>query len=164
VSEYREIRLTQGQVTIVDAADFDWLNQWKWFARWSPGMQSFYATRNLPRVNGKQRHVDMHRVILGLGFGDPREGDHRDPLKTLDNRRSNLRIATSVQNQYNRRLNCTTGTGYKGVDYVKRTRKYRARITVNGTTVVCGYDSTPSGAHELYVAAAELLHGEFARV
>lgn len=28
--DYRTIPLTQGQVTIVDAADYKWLNQWKW--------------------------------------------------------------------------------------------------------------------------------------
>ena len=27
---YREIPLTQGQVALVDAADYEWLMQWEW--------------------------------------------------------------------------------------------------------------------------------------
>jgi hypothetical protein len=33
--EYRLIPLTQGQFAKVDAADFEWLNQWKWCSNWS---------------------------------------------------------------------------------------------------------------------------------
>ena len=29
----KEIQLTQGQVAIVDDADFEWLRQWKWHAQ-----------------------------------------------------------------------------------------------------------------------------------
>lgn len=32
MSETREIPLTQGLVTIVDAEDYEWLMQWKWYA------------------------------------------------------------------------------------------------------------------------------------
>lgn len=28
----RKIKLTQGKYTVVDDIDFDWLNQWNWFA------------------------------------------------------------------------------------------------------------------------------------
>ena len=28
----REISLSQGQVALVDDADYSWLSQWKWFA------------------------------------------------------------------------------------------------------------------------------------
>ena len=34
--EYRIIPLTQGQVAIVDAADYESLMRWKWQAKWEP--------------------------------------------------------------------------------------------------------------------------------
>jgi hypothetical protein len=29
----KEIPLTLGKVAVVDAADYEWLSQWKWYAR-----------------------------------------------------------------------------------------------------------------------------------
>ncbi len=39
------IPLTQGKVTIVDDADFDWLNQWKWYA--FKNRNTWYAGRDI---------------------------------------------------------------------------------------------------------------------
>jgi hypothetical protein len=33
--DYRLIPLSQGQFAKVDAADYEWLNHWKWNARWA---------------------------------------------------------------------------------------------------------------------------------
>jgi hypothetical protein len=57
--EYRTIPLTQGQVAIVDAADFDWLNQYKKFhvLAWSHVSCADpvgEASKALPATLGKQ--------------------------------------------------------------------------------------------------------------
>jgi hypothetical protein len=88
---YREIPLTQGQVTLVDASDFDWLSRWKWHAYFDPKTRTFVAKRK-ERVNGKWRSVFMHKEILGLKHGDKRRAWHMKNGATLDNRRSNLYI------------------------------------------------------------------------
>lgn len=99
---YREIPLTQGQVALVDGADFENLVRWRWKALWNNHTQSYYAV-STQIVDGKRHFYRMHRVILGLGFGDKRVGDHIVSGTTLDNRRSNLRILDSSENQWNRR-------------------------------------------------------------
>lgn len=66
--EYRTIPLTKGQVAIVDAADYEWLSQWNWYANYSKTTKHFYAM--------KWPSTAMHRLILGLRAGNPLHGDH----------------------------------------------------------------------------------------
>src|ERR1017187_9285416 len=58
----REIKLTQGKVTLVDDEDYDLLCLFNWYAQ--RDNKTFYAVRRLPRVNGKQKTEYMHRIIL----------------------------------------------------------------------------------------------------
>lgn len=44
--EEHRIQLTRGQFAIVNEADFEQLNQWRWFATWNRYTRSFYAARN----------------------------------------------------------------------------------------------------------------------
>ena len=64
------IHLTRGQVAVVDSADFDWLNQWKWSAHFAPCTRTFYAVRNAKKVNGKRGNIWMHREIMGCVKGE----------------------------------------------------------------------------------------------
>ena len=117
----KEIPLTQGKVAIVDDADFDWLNQWKWH---------YAAAGYAARAAGgrKNRHIlYMHRLITDA----PAEAhvDHRDH-DGLNNRRNNLRIATPSQNRYNTRLS-RGSSKYKGVRYSTRGKMWVAVIHAN---------------------------------
>lgn len=162
---YREIVLTRGQVTIVDAHNYEWLNSFKWFAHWSPRVKAFYAVRSPLRIKGQKRRglIQMHRMILGLPYNDPRQGDHIDPSKTLLNIESNLRIATSSQQKMNQRLRCDNASGYKGVYLNKGFGKWYWQITVNGKcTTGCYFDSAKL-AHEDRCQNLPNFHGEFAR-
>lgn len=155
--DYRTIELTQGQVALVDAIDYAWLMQYKWSAWWSKCNQSFYA------ISGTHPSYYMHRAILWLAKGDKRKGDHQH-RDTLDNRRSNLRIATSQQNIRNSRKRTTNTSGYKGVHYRADAKKWRAEITVAGKSIHLGYHFTAEEAHAAYCEAANLHHREFARL
>jgi hypothetical protein len=159
---YRTIPLTQGQVAIVDAADYEWLSQWKWCAWWNPDLRSFYAIRGCQR-DGKQFRFYMHRVILGLVHGDKRQADHREPSQTLNNRRSNLRIATGAQNSHNTRRHRDNKSGFKGI-HLHKPGRWRSRIMVRGKVYNLGSFSTPELAYAAYCEAAKRLHGEFAHL
>jgi hypothetical protein len=156
----RLIALTQNQFAKVDAGDYEWLCHYKWRSMWSRHTRSYYAIRG--GKEGEPGTVLMHREILGLRAGDKMQGDHRSG-DTLDNRRSNLRIATHAQNIQNQRLRITSKSGYRGVSFHTASGLYIAKIMAHGKLHSLGYRKTASEAHELYKAAAAKLHGEFAR-
>lgn len=159
---YRLIPLTQGRSAIVDAADYEWLNQWKWYAKYASCTKSFYAARNFRNAEGKRGTLRMHRVILGLSVTDKTDGDHinRD---TLDNRRSNLRIATRAQNVRNSSKRANNKSGYKGVSYHKASSKWTAQLCVDGKKMYFGVYATKEEAFNRVKEETEKLHGEFAR-
>lgn len=162
----RLIPLSRGLFAKVSALDYERLNQWKWFAQWNPHTQSFYAYRHTTVAEGKNRaKVGMARLILCLDFGDKRQAEHEN-RDTLDNQRGNLRVATTSQNQGNRRKPRTNTSGFKGVCECRRRGKllgYLAQIIFQGKHIYLGVFPTAVLAHEAYCAKALELHGEFAR-
>lgn len=156
--ETKEIPLTQGKVAIVDAADYEWLNQWKWSV--SPDGRTFYARRTETSPEGKDVPVSMHRLIASAPRGV--EVDHKDG-NGLNNTRGNLRLATHSQNRHNSTMPSNNTSGFKGVSWHKRHRKWYAHATVNGKSKHIGHYDTPEDAARAYDAVVREIHGEFAR-
>lgn len=106
--------------------------------------------------------VLLHRMIVEAPRGE--EVDHRD-CDPLNNRRSNLRLATRAQNAKNRRRARSNRLGFKGVyrEGSRRRPRYRAEISVDGKKVRLGSFASPEQAHAAYRLAAVVLHGEFHR-
>lgn len=166
MSETRTIPLTQGQVAIVDAEDYEWLSQWKWNAVWMPCTRSFYAVRRSRVSEGKPTYrVWMHREILGLKRGDGLFGDHRESGQTLDNRRENLRIATRAQNSTNSRMPRDSFSGIKGLSWHKKRQRWVVRIRVNGKLIHLGEfkEDDKDRAISAYRDSVAHYHGEFGR-
>jgi len=159
----RLIPLTKGQVAIVDATDYEWLNQWKWHAvrrnDSRQGKEHYYAARHLSRAEG-HKTVLMHRVIVNAPRG--REVDHRDS-DGLNNRQSNLRLATSSQNKCNSHTRKDNESGLKGVRLHKKSGTWTARICLHGKRLSLGYFHDKLSAAKAYEEAAKRLHGEFSR-
>ena len=92
--DVRYIPLTRGMHAIVDARNFDWLNQYKWCVQGARYGNVHYAVR---RADG--RKIFMHREIM-----QPPPGLFVDHINRngLDNREANLRNCTRLQNLQNR--------------------------------------------------------------
>ena len=103
----------------------------------------------------------MHRVILKTPKG--MDTDHRNG-DGLDNRRCNLRICTKSQNSINRKMQSNNTSGYRGVYWHKRDKKWLAHIKIDGKKINFGYCSTKEQAAEAYNEAAKKHYGEFARL
>lgn len=153
----KSIPLTQWKTALVDNGDFEYLDQWDWTAFLNNG--KWYAKRSL-----KYKPVQvvlMHRVIMNAPKGvlvDHISGDG------LDNRRKNLRLSTTAQNQYNRGAPRQNTSGFKGVSLHKKSKKYYAQIQVDGKLKFLGSFSDPVEAAHTYDKAAKFYFGAFARL
>ncbi|RJP45482.1 HNH endonuclease [Candidatus Parcubacteria bacterium] len=116
------------------------------------------------RIGIDGREYRSHRLawLYMTGEWPPHEIDHIN-LDKLDNRWRNLRLATGSQNQANKSLYSNNRSGAKGVGWHRRSRKWRAFIQKNGFQIHLGCFSAFEDARRAYEAAAEQLHGEFAR-
>lgn len=103
-----------------------------------------------------------HRAIWAMHFGEWPDGmiDHRNRIKT-DNRISNLRLATTVQNSANTNARSNSKSGVKGVSQ-KPNGKWRAYIRFDGKNRALGTFANMGDAIEVYNRAAREVHGDFA--
>lgn len=90
--------------------------------------------------------------------------DHRD-TDSLNDRWENLRAATRSQQQANTRCYKSNKFGLKGVHRLEgaREKPFRAMIQKDKRRISLGYFETEAQAFAAYTAAAQQLHGEFAR-
>lgn len=149
------VALTQGFSAVIDASDVEAVSAHRW-----------RATNRDPAITYAISSTGgwMHRFLLNPPAD--LEVDHRD-LNRLNNRRSNLRIATVAQNRRNTPApNVPKTTPYKGVSvaaWVIKNR-YRAQIRCDGRIRVLGYFATAEEAALAYDTAAKQYSGEFARL
>lgn len=154
----KEIPLTKGMVALVDDADFDFVNQWNWYACHAR-YGKFYARRD-EQLNYHRTRIYLHRVLSGAKRED--YVDHRNG-NTLDNQRCNLRICTQSQNAANAGLQKSNTSGFKGVawDKTKNAWVVQIKVNVNKQKFLGRYADPVEGA-KVYDVWAEKIFGEFA--
>lgn len=104
----------------------------------------------------------VHRVCFFMHYGfEPPEVDHVNGDRK-DNRAENLREATSSENHCNRSV-VVSKSRLKGVYTHRCTGKFFSQIVKHKKTIYLGIFEKEVDAAIAYDAAAERLHGEFAR-
>ena len=89
--------------------------------------------------------------------------DHRDGDRT-NNHYENLRYATHTENNRNAKIRTDGASAYKGVSYIKKTKKWKAEIGVNRKRIFLGSFTDEREAAEAYNAAALEHFKEFAKL
>jgi len=112
------------------------------------------------KVDGKCYRA--HRLAWLVVNGHlPDELDHINLIKD-DNRISNLRPATSQENSRNTGRRSSNTSGFKGVCWHSRDKKWHARAQdVNGKRKFLGSFPTPEAASAAYESYASRHYGEF---
>lgn len=157
---YKVIKLTQNKETMVDLDVYEWASKSKWYAAsWKNG---FYAVKGGKQIKGKREpNIALHRLIIDVKKDEMIDHINGD---TLDNRRENLRVCNNTQNQRNQKLSNRNTTGYKGVSWHKKEKKWISRIRVNNKLIHLGYFKDLIEAAKAYDKAALIYFGEFASI
>lgn len=97
--------------------------------------------------------VKLHRYIMSAPKG--LMVDHING-NTLDNRKNNLRIVTSSENQQNRRgAQRNSKSGVRGVCWHKQRGKWTTRIRINGQRIYLGLYDSLSDAEKAVIDARQ---------
>jgi hypothetical protein len=153
----KQIPLTQGKFAFVSDRDYWLVRQFRWFAQ--VGGRNWYAVAHADtRAKFNNVMFSMHRLIAGF---PPFRLDHKNG-DGLNNCRGNLRPATHSQNLANHRRQCNNKSGYIGVSWNKRRRKWYAFIHI-GKSMYLGSFTNRVAAAGAYAMAARLYFGEYAR-
>ena len=148
-----DIRGNEKAETFIDAEDAERCRPYKWCL-----MKTGYV---MSREKHSKKTLRLQHHILGIAPQKRIQVDHEDRNK-LNNRRSNFRIATPFQNQWNVGLSKNNASGYKGVSWAKCAKKWIAQIVENGNHHFLGYYRDKVRAAMAYNVAAHKYFGEFA--
>jgi len=114
------------------------------------------------KINKKM--YKAHRLTWIYHNGDIEDGlciDHID-RNPSNNKIENLRPATRSQNGSNATKCKNNTSGYKGISWHKRSKKWMARIGHNNKLINIGGFITKEEAYAAYCEAAKKYHGDYA--
>jgi hypothetical protein len=142
----KTIILTHGLVAMVDDEDYEWLDEFNWYA--AKAGNTHYALKAKRNEKGNRSTTTMHKEILNTPKG--MVTDHIDG-NGLNNCKSNLRIVTNRQNAQNR--HCIKSSKFPGVSWMKQNNKWQAIIQINGEPKHLGLFINETDAYEAYLKA-----------
>ena len=135
---------------LIDLDDIDKVKKYKW------GLENNYVSAS---INGKR--VKLHRLIMNCP--DDKLIDHINH-NTLDNRKINLRICTSSQNQMNTNKRIDNSSGVKGVNWNKSKERWQAYITIDKKYIYLGTFKNKDDAIKARNEAEEKYQKDFRRL
>lgn len=157
------VPLSNGMNAKIDNEDRHIVDGFNWKTIKSNGDSArLYAARNkLILIDGRKhwKVILLHRAIMNCQQGMTVDHINHD---TLDNRRCNLRIGTHRQNRCNSNMYKNNTSGYKGVSWQRKNKRWNCYISVNNKTKMIGAFSKPEDAALAYDKAAREYHGKFA--
>jgi hypothetical protein len=150
------IKTSKQNSILIDDDDYEYASKFKW------SESNGYAVRGT-NINNQSKGYKLHREVMGV-VDSLKHIDHIDGNR-LNNQKANLRICNATQNQQNRvGVQANNKSGYKGVSWCRRSKKWMAQIRVNTKTKFLGYYTDPKEAAKVYNQNATKYFGEFAHL
>ena len=128
---------------------------------WCKGYQYVILRKDNIRKNCK-----IHRLVADAFLENPLNKKYVDHIDNdpKNNKLSNLRWATSKENQGNRSKGKNTSSCYKGVSWHSKNKKWHAQIKLNGKKYHIGSFKNEEDAARAYDEKAREHFGEFAKL
>ena len=156
------ISKTHGQHNIIiDDEDWEMVKLYNWHIEYAPATLTYYVNTNKCDNNGKQHNLRLHRYLTNCPKDKMVDHINHDGR---DNRKSNIRICTHEENQWNRYKKRNNNNRYKGVSKSKKSKKWRSYINVNTKAIYLGSYPDEISAAKAYNEAAIKYYGEFALI
>lgn len=155
------IPLTRGYEAVIDAEDVPLVEGRNWCAFVNARRRTVYAGYRARVEKGRSRNFYLHRLLLNAP--EDMQADHID-CDGLNNRRSNLRLASHAENIHNQRGHADSLSGVKGVTWSKVSQKWMAQIRVDGKNRCLGFFADKHEAGAAYAKASAEARGSFGRV
>ena len=125
----------QGREFYFDKDDYDYIKNFYWRVHNHKYVSTAIYDKNTKRVS----EVQLHNFLMNPLPNQEVDHINHNPL---DNRKQNLRVVSIAQNQMNAVISTRNTSGVKGVDWDKKTNKWRSRISVNGKRISLGLFDT----------------------
>lgn len=132
-----------------DMDDYDKIKDFCWTECTRHGMQCLVCT------HFENKKTIMMHILLGFKYYD-----HID-RNELNNRKYNLRPATPAEQCRNRTKHKNNTSGIIGVNWDKRSQKWRARVHINGKEINLSYFENKTDAIITRLEAEQKYYGEF---
>lgn len=102
------------------------------------------------KIMGKPHRASRLAIFYVTGEWPPEQVDHQNRVRS-DDRFDNLLPCNHSENQQNAGLRRDNKSGFQGVSWNKRAKKWSAERELRGRRMHLGYHGTPEAAHAAYI-------------
>jgi hypothetical protein len=148
----RKIHINDHVEALVSDGDFDRLSKMKWH------LAHGYAVHGIYTHGIGSRQKAMHHYVLPQKPGFVTDHIDRNPL---NNQRENLRYATFAQNSRNSFRQRNNSSGFKGVSWLERDKRWTVWIHIDGQNRYLGSFQDKYEAAYAYNRRAIEVYGDF---
>lgn len=132
-------------------------------AGWKIGEPIGFIDRGYLRIRINKKYYAAHRIAWQIIYGNLQKNEQIDHIdgNRSNNKIINLRLAKHGDNCQNIKKPKNNKSGYKGVHFDSRKKKWRSQIKFEGKRHYLGYFLSKEDAYIAYCNASKKLHKNF---